>query len=436
MLTIYTPEITPRISFIMNVIFREHLNIPYQLTESADEFNNAELKISYAPQAFSDEIFICQHPFITETGIKEQIIDFYSFEDETVFFRTNHNRSFLPFDIFSFSFFLLSRYEEYLPHTKDKYGRFPSSESIAHQSGFLQKPLVDVVILKFAKKLQEVFPDLNFQVSLPEYLATYDIDNAYAYKYKGIIRSTGGLLKCLIHLDLKEFINRITVLFNIRKDPFDSYEYIQILQGKYRLNTYYFILFSEKGEYDRGLHPLNKHLHHLIKQLEIGGNVGIHPSFASHLNKEKLKKEIAGLSSVLQRKITLCRSHFLLLDLPETYKNFIENGIEVDFTLGYADQAGFRASTCKSFNFFDLSANKETKLRLYPLTYMDGTLKEYMKLSVDEGLILIKQLMDSVKSVNGTFISLWHNETFGKKTWNKWQKVYEQSLDYFFANFQ
>jgi len=430
MLTVYTPEITPRITFIMDVIFKEHFKIAYYLTESLDEFNKADLKMSYATQPVSDEIFINRHPLIIEADIGEQIIDFCTFEDENVFFPSSHNQSFLPFDIFSFAFFLLSRYEEYLPHKKDKYNRFPSTESIAYKSGFLQKPLVDIVILKFAKKLQEALPELKFESSQSRYLATYDIDNAYAYKYKGIVRSIGGLLKLSARFKWKEVIDRIAVLLQQKKDPFDTYEYIRMLQEKYRFDTYYFILFSEQDKYDRGLNPQNKYFHRLIKQLEKTGRVGIHPSFASHANKIKLKKEISGLSSVLEREITLSRSHYLLLDFPESYKNLIENGIKADFTLGYADQAGFRASTCKAFNFFDLSTNQETSLKLYPLTYMEGSLQNYMGLTEKEELIFIKQLIDEVKSVDGIFVSLWHNETLEK---NECKKIYEKSLDYFFT---
>lgn len=431
MLTIYTPEITPRITFIMNVIFKEHLNIACHLTDSVEVFNQANLKISYAPEPIADEVFICRHTLMTETDIREQIITPYSYEDETVFFQTFHNRSFLPFDIFSMSFFLLSRYEEYLPHKykKDQFNRFPGTESIAYQLGFLQKPLVDILVIKFVHQLQTVIPSLKFDLSQTKYLATYDIDNAYAYKYKGLTRSIGGLLKLLTRFKWKETADRIAVLLNKKEDPFDSYKYIRELQKKYRLDTYYFILFSGKGKYDRGLDPRNKQFQHLIKQLEKTGKVGIHPSFASSSDKEKLKVEIERLSTVLERKIRLSRSHFLMLNLPETYQNLIANGIESDFTLGYADQAGFRASSCKPFNFFDLYTNTETALRLYPLAYMEGTLQAYMKLSEEEGLMLVKQLMDSVKSVSGTFISLWHNETLGRK---ECKKFYEQTLDYFF----
>jgi len=413
----------------MNVVFTEHLCISYRLTESVSDFNKANFRISYAPQPIADEIFIWQHSLLRENDIRQQLINPEISEDEIVFFQSPVKQSILSFDIFSFTFYLLSRYEEYLPHKKDQYNRFQGTESIAYQFGFLQKPLVDIHILKFAKKLKETIPELKFEPKQPQYIATYDIDNAYSYKHKGIIRSLGGLLKTLLRLDMKELAERILVLSNIKSDPFDTYKYIETLQHKYLLKTYYFILFSEKGKYDRGLNPKNKSFCKLLKQLDANGEAGIHPSFASASDKKKLKTEIEKLSSLLQKKMTFCRSHFLLLNFPETYRNYIANGIREDYTLGYVDQAGFRASTCKPFYFFDLSANKETKLRLYPLTYMERTLQNYMELSEDEGLILVKRLMDSVKSVSGTFISLWHNETLGKK---EYKRFYEKSLDYFF----
>ena len=428
-LTIYTPEITDRIRFIMDVVFTEHLCISYQLTESVSDFNQANFSISYAPQPVANEIFIWQHALLRENDVRQQTIEPETWKDEITFFQSPVEQSMLPFDIFSFTFYLLSRYEEYLPHKTDKYNRFPGTESIAYQLGFLQKPLADIHISKFAQELQKAIPELKFELKQPEYLATYDIDNAYAYKHKGVVRTLGGLLRPLFRLDWKELIDRISVLLNIKQDPFDSYEYIQMLQRKYHLKTYYFVLFSEKSKYDRGLNPRNKSFCKLLKQLDKNEETGIHPSFSSASDKEKLKLEIERLSVVLQKKITFCRSHFLLLNFPETYQNFIANGITEDFTLGYADQAGFRASTCKPFNFFNLSTNEQTKLRLYPLAYMEKTWQDYMKFSEEEGLILIKQLMDAVKSVNGTFISLWHNETLGKK---ECRTFYEETLDYFF----
>ena len=43
----------------------------------------------------------------------------------------------LPFDIFAASFFLVSRYEEYLEYQPDEYGRYQASSSLAFKNGFL-----------------------------------------------------------------------------------------------------------------------------------------------------------------------------------------------------------------------------------------------------------------------------------------------------------
>jgi hypothetical protein len=413
----------------MNVIFNEHLHIPYQLTESIDEFKQADIKISYAKQPIENEVFIWQHTLLTETGIKEQIIDKGLFENEPIFFQSPNNQSFIPFDVFALSFYLLIRYEEYLPHQKDKYGRFLATESIAYKMKFLQKPLVDMLVLKFAKKLQTVFPNLTYNLPPSKHIATYDIDNAYAYKHKGVIRTVGGFLKQLFHLDFKDVTNRISVLTGKKQDPFDTYEYIESIRQKYNLETYYFILFTRKSKHDRSLHPKNKKFQKLINKLHTKGNVGIHPSFVSSFSTKKLTQEINSLANILQENIVFCRSHYLLLDFPKTYNNFITNGIKVDFSLGYAEQIGFRASTSKPFPFFDLSANEETSLKLYPFAYMEETLQRYMKLSNKEAFTTIKKLIDVVKFVQGTFISLWHNENLDDKR----KKIYEQSLEYFFA---
>ncbi|MDR0794585.1 MAG: polysaccharide deacetylase family protein [Tannerella sp.] len=437
MLLIYTPHITGRIAFIIDVIFKGHLQIPYRLTDSIDKFRQAERKISYAPHPISvedeNEIFIWQHPLLMETDIKEQIIDQGYFEAEPVFFQTSHGRSFLPFDIFALSFYLLTRYEEYLPHREDKYGRFPATESIACKTGFLQKPLVDILVIKFVRKLQTVFPELQIELPPPGYIATYDIDHAFAYRHKGWIRTAGGLVRQLLRLNLKEINKRIAVLTGKKQDPYDTYSYIESIRHKYKLDSYFFILIAELSPYDRGISPGNRSFHKLIRQLHRNGKIGCHPSFASSFSSEKLMHEINHLAGIIQENIRYSRSHYLLLNFPQTYQQFIAAGMEMDFTMGYPELPGFRASTCKIFPFFDLSANETTSLQLLPFAYMEETFQKYMNLKPDEAYEWIKKLIFNVKSVHGTFVSLWHNENFDQNG-GDWKRIYEKSLELFFAN--
>lgn len=97
--------------------------------------------------------------------------------------------------------------------------------------------------------------------------------------------------------------------------------------------------------------------------------------------------------------------------------------------MGYASQPGFRASICVPFYFFDLTQNEETTLRIHSLTYMDGTLREYLKLNPQQAMALISSLVDEVKAVNGEFISLWHNDTVSdEKDWKGWRQVFESTI--------
>ena len=169
----------------------------------------------------------------------------------------------------------------------------------------------------------------------------------------------------------------------------------------------------------------------LIKHLGDYADVGIHPSFSSYLDAEKLRKEIDNLSEVLHRPLTKSRQHFLRMNLPRSYQKLIELDISDDYTMGFASQAGFRAGIADTFRFYDLENDMVTNLRVHPFALMDGTMRDYLNLDVEASLALAKQLVDEVKAVGGAFIYLTHNETLGgEKRWVGWPEMYRQLLEY------
>jgi len=117
----------------------------------------------------------------------------------------------------------------------------------------------------------------------------------------------------------------------------------------------------------------------------------------------------------------------------ETYQNLIKLGIKEDYTLGYATDTGFRAGTCTPFNFYDLYNEKETSLKIFPFQVMDTTLNQYLKLDVEEAVERISHMIEKVKQVRGTFISLWHNESLSDHGhWKGWEPVYKKMLEVIF----
>jgi hypothetical protein len=158
-------------------------------------------------------------------------------------------------------------------------------------------------------------------------------------------------------------------------------------------------------------------------------SIGIHPSFASNNDVAILKKEIERLSGILNREVSISRQHFLKLEFPKTYLNLLELGIREDYTLGFADRPGFRAGTSVPFYFFDLDSEQETPLLLHPVTVMDATLKNYLKLNPEEGLNLAIQYLETVRTYGGQFMPLWHNESLSESfDWIGWSMVYEQLI--------
>lgn len=431
MLLIYCQEVTVRLKYTFDLIFNQILQIDYELAEDAEEFKRHKgAKISYGNLPVENELFFYADRLLFEKGIEDQQISVFDWEGTKAFFAT-HPKYVFPFDPFAASFYLVSRYEEYLPHIRDAHDRYTTSESIAFQKIFLQKPLVNIWAKKIKEALQKKYPEEVFPVSEYKYISTIDIDNAYAYLEKGLMRAIGAFLRSLVSFDFEGVFERARVMMGLQHDPYDTFDYQLRLHQEKKVKSIYFLLLGEYGENDKNVPTDSKKFQSLIKSLADYSEVGIHPSYASNKNQSRLKTELNLLSKILKREVTKSRQHFLKLRLPGTYRKLIDLDIKDDYTMGYASVVGFRASICSSFNFYDLDLEQSTSLVIHPFAVMDATLRYYMKVPPNEAMDHIRPLIDEVRNVGGTFISLWHNESMSEsKTWKGWLQVYEQMVDY------
>jgi hypothetical protein len=408
----------------------------YKVTFSSEEFLNFKgAKINYSNREFPGPCikYLC----IGFSCYKKELKNLYHQQKPKttpfIFFRCmKATLSYdFGFDIFSACFYMLSRYEEYLPFLEDRHGRFEADQSIAYQMGFLDVPVVDVYAMELKSGLLRLFPFTDATNRSFTFIPTYDIDIAYAYKGKGLTRNMLAIAKDIVTFQFKNLISRIKVMANLERDPYDTYEFQLDLQKKYRLEPIYFFLCGQFGPKDRNISIHSRTFFHLVKTIGDYAITGIHPSYESNFNEKALKQEFEFLSGMLHQTIQYSRQHFLRLRLPHTYHSLIKIDIQYDFTMGYASHTGFRAGTCSPFNFYDLSLESETRLKVFPLTLMDGTLKEYMKLKPQDALERAKKLVDAVRAVNGTFVSLWHNDALNnEKQWVGWQQVYVEMIQY------
>jgi hypothetical protein len=429
MILIYTHKVTPRVRYIFKHIFTRILQVQIDFTGKVEEFvaYNGP-KFSYTNVPLGKEFFVQSNELLFQQGVKDVEIIIQKWDEVPCFFPAVE-ASEIPFDIFAASFFLISRYEEYLPHIKDKHGRFTASESIAYQNGFLEKPLVDIWAYKFLETLKQKFPDFEHTTRKFEYISTIDVDNAYAYKYKSFIRTLGGFLKDVSQFKIFTIWDRFAVLFNIKKDPFDTFQRIIELKKNYNVRTIFFFLIGDYTTFDTNVSASKRKFKLLIKDMVDYARVGLHPSYYTMNNPVMLKKEKERLEAITNMPIKRSRQHYLRVSLPETYQQLIDLEIEEDYSMGYATHVGFRASTCTPFYFYDLDFEIQTPLKIFPFAVMDATLNDYMKLTPKQSLGKIRDLKNEVKAVNGTFITAFHNESLSNYLrWRGWSRLYNSML--------
>ena len=429
---ILVPKVTGRVMYVFDLIFSGLLGVGFDVTNDADQFKAYEgPKLHYGFQPVDNEPFLKAVDLLFERHIHEQTTDTVGFEDVVGLFPVYGKNLLLPFDVFAATFYLVSRYEEYLPQVRDHYGRFQAESTWMYENGLLQKPLVNIWSKALSKRLQLNYPELIIKEKKFKFVPTYDIDAAWAYKHKGLYRTVGGFIKDLVEGNREHLKERHQVLRGKRKDPFDSFDFQFDLQKQFKLAPIYFILCGDYDTNDKNISMRKTAFQSLIKTLGDYADVGIHPSFSSYLDIDKMRVEINRLSEVLHRPLTKSRQHFLRMNLPRSYQKLIELDISDDYTMGFASQAGFRAGIADSFRFYDLENDMVTNLNVHPFALMDGTMRDYLKLDVEASFALAKQLVDEVKAVGGTFIYLTHNETLGgEQRWVGWPEMYRQLLEY------
>lgn len=423
---IYSHSITSRVRYIFHVMLGDMLGLELSFTSKKEDFIAAEgPKLSYTHSMLGNELHFRSLGLLHETGVKDQNIRISENEQGKYFFAHNSQDAALNFDVFGAAFFLLSRYEECLPHLRDKYNRFEASASLAYKHGFITEPLVDQWLLRIRDILKAKYPEITFKKRKYTFISTIDIDNAYAYRNKGFMRTVGAFGRTIVNFDMKELWDRIQVLSGFRNDPYDTYDFQLAVQEKYKLRTIYFFLLADYGVNDKNVPHYNQEFQSLIKHLADYAQVGIHPGFNSNKKNDKLRTERKRLEKIIHRPVTKSRQHFLILHLPHTYQRLVDNDITEDHSMGYAEHTGFRAGTCTPYRFYDLDLETPTELTVYPFAVMEATLKYYMKLQPEEAKKHITEVVKKVREVDGTFIGLWHNETLsGRDIWHGWREVF------------
>ena len=368
-----------------------------------------------------------------EYGLRPE--DFGNFVDHTIICSETRDSIKICYDILTPSFVLLSRYEEFQAKHHDEHGRFLYERSLAEKNDMVEIPLVDEYAMLLRWWLCLYLP-YRFEAvpRTPRIVPTHDID--ILYRFTGRFQAWKSILgrDLLINRDLKMVWESIKSYRNwkIRPslDPYvEAINEFLIQEEKRNLSSVFFFKATEKGHPDATYEVQDPILREIIGIIMEPGyhQIGLHGSYPSAEHLQYLQKEKQNLSNLCDEEIRVSRQHSLrtfFADDPNSLDLWQQAGITDDYTLGFAERCGFRCGTCHPYPLYDVRNDRVTNIIEHPLIVMDGTLFDYMKLSVEEAKKLVMKLRQRCFDVEGDFIILWHNHATTREMKPYYEEVY------------
>lgn len=330
----------------------------------------------------------------------------------------------LQADIFSSSFFMLTRMEEYLINDRDEHERFQGDNSLACKHDFLHRPVVN----EYAELLWNILLSLGYDEKnrgKSEYkiFPTHDVDKIY---FK--LNSQNILGDLFLDWSLSRAIKRARLP---KKNYWDTFSWLMDESEKNNLkSTFYFIPDSQHKLDNR--YSLNEKLvKEKIGEIKSRGHlIGIHPGYATMKNEIEFLKQKRILEEAVGFEITLSRQHYLRFDIHHTGRILEKANIQIDSSLGFADKVGFRCGTSSKFPIFDLYERRKLNVMESPLIIMETILRDRKKPeeSARKSVKVFEYYKSVCKKYHIPLTILFHNNSFDPIRWDGWKEVYENIL--------
>lgn len=423
---IFASSDVPRLRYIAGILLGEIMGLHWEIVTDKRKIGRSPV-INYSSEDLKGAFRILPDTLLFETGLKNNEPVISTWNNLPVFFITPEGSD-LPFDIFAASFFLVSRYEEYLDHDQDSHGRFSAHSSFSFRNGFLHKPVIDLWVKEWTKMLVVKLHTLVFRKNTFKSMVTVDIDQPFAFLGKNVLRNIGGLIRDISTGEGKATEHYRTITKG-ENDPWDVFDYILDEIYGSGIDGRFFIPVGDRSPWDRNPSWRSDDYRKLIARVSRRFPCGLHPSFNASTDLPKLKSEKERLEKILPSGVDFSRFHYLNLKFPSSLKNLLDAGIKEDYTLGYHDEPGFRAGIARPFVFYDIHEERETTLRMIPFQVMDGTFIQYKMMNPSDAGQMISGLIGETKNAGGLFISIWHNTTLlDSREGREWREVFESML--------
>jgi len=375
MILIYTNQLNARIRYVFTHFFETYTNNTIQITNVLETFiEHNGPKFSYTNQKLGNEFFVQANSLLFEQGVREQDIIIGRWQTTPVFFPCDESSS-IPYDIFAATFYMLSRYEEHIPHLKDDMSRFYTSGSLAGKEKFANKPVVDMWARKFFDCFSEVFPEIHTKTPTRRLQTILEVPEAYAYKSKSILRTLVETGFDFFKLRFVKLFERFAVRLSFRPDPFDIYNEWIALHQKHSIPTKVMFMFARPSANDRNTSIFKHRFLVRIKDVADYVPTSLLASYQSTDQPQLLHIEVKRLSEIIHHPLKDIRQHLMRLRFPTTYDHFAKLGFTNDYSLQFVDYLGYRAGTGFPFQFYNLSKEQRSNLFIHPVIAHEAILR-------------------------------------------------------------
>ncbi|KFF24550.1 polysaccharide deacetylase family protein [Chryseobacterium vrystaatense] len=352
--------------------------------------------------------------------------------EEENLYKRDEEKIIVNFDLLSLPFILLSSLDEYLSEDKDEYDRFLYTNSISKKYDLIKTALVDEYAMLIRTVIQKEYPDIEIRPRKFSVTPTHDIDDIY--RFTGPFKAMKSIIGQLVNTwNFKEvfsaFIFFLQSLSDKRRDPyFKGTEKLLKDSEVNGLKSVFFFMAANPSAFDSGYDIYDENLKEVFKKIDASGMTsGIHPGFYTFRDVDVLNEQVGRVAGATEKKITNSRQHYLRFDRRKTFDNLEKAGIHTDYTMGFAEEEGFKCGTSHEFHPYDLSNDRPYKIKEKPLIAMDVTMSMYKKYSVSEARQVLETLCERVKRTGGDFIILWHN-AYVYREMEFYNKVYLEFL--------
>jgi hypothetical protein len=215
-----------------------------------------------------------------------------------------------------------------------------------------------------------------------------------------------------------------------KKDPYQVFDYIMENIKKNNIETRFFFPVGDYSKYDKNPSWKNDEYRELITSVAAEYSIGLHPSYYAGADYSLLESELLRLKTIVSKEIISSRFHFLRLSVPVSYMNLFRASITEDYSMGYADEPGFRSGIARPYPFYNVREESQVNLKIIPFQVMDVTLYNYKKLDPSQSLEIILKLIGETRAAGGLFASIWHNTSLLESSeWKEWRTVFETMLN-------